>query len=82
MDQNQALTLIDRLISQQRLTRQEHTQAQLAIQLLRSVAEAFSKMNREKKAAEEVAKKEEQPKNTAMPEAPKPALDNQDKSQA
>lgn len=83
MNQDQAINLLDRLISQQSLTREGHEQAQVALHLLRQVCEAFRKMNLEKMEAEKKAK-EEEVKRAADANAggTKTPIDNQDRSQA
>lgn len=80
MDQDQALVYLRRIVDEAKLTKQERDLAILAIGLLKQVADRFANMNLSQMANEQAAKAPEEPKKN--PDAPKPLIDNVDKSTA
>lgn len=85
MDQDQAINLLDNLVSQQTLTRQQHAEVALAVQILRELNKRFKAMVIEKnakdtEAAKAAIKKRVNPE-VKPPDAKEP-LDNIDRSEA
>lgn len=85
MDQDQAIALLDNVTSQQKLTRQEHAQVQLALELLRELSSRFREMTLANQAQmkldeKHAVKKRVNPEITA-PSAKDP-IDNADRSEA
>jgi hypothetical protein len=78
MDQNQALNFLAKVVDDAKLTRQERDTANLSLNLLRQLSAQFTQMVLEKRAEDEKAKAVP----VKNPDAPKPTIDNIDKSTA
>lgn len=83
MDQDQAIALLDSIVSKASLTRQEHVEVGLALDVLREVNNRFRKMVIEQGINKTTAlKKKINPDLPATPPSANSGVDNEDRSQA